>query len=184
MKNDDLKDTVASAVISDQAWETLVATQDPHLIRHTLTTLRADIRTQRDQRKAWVQEGTWTDDDYHAWSGKAARFSGSINTRLTQIEKLARQRPDTTTKNYYRRQHSEDTNVIAALVRAIDAYLEDEAMSAAILEEALDIVRSFGPEHGDVSLIDALDAGLFDNSKPPRRTTDTNTGVAHQPESV
>jgi tryptophan 2,3-dioxygenase len=184
MEDDGLMDTVANSVISDQAWETLVSTHNPYLIRHTLTMLRADIRIQRDRRKAWLQEGTWTDDEYHAWSKKVARFSGSVNTRLTQIEQIARQRPDETTKNYYRRRHAEDTSVIAALTRAIDAYLEDENMSASILEEALDILRNFGPEHGDMTLIAALDAGLFDNSKSPRRDTGANMEVANLPESV
>jgi hypothetical protein len=144
------------------------------LIRHALALLRADVRTQRELRLTWLNERTWTEAQYNQWNKSAMGFTQGINRRLAQIEPLARQLPGET-KNYYRRRHSEDTSIIAALTQAINTYLDDDTQSVGILEDALDIVRNFGPENGDMTLFDALEAGMFENRTAPRRIQRTAT---------
>lgn len=185
MDNEQLEKSVVEALKNGDEWERLVTTQDAHRIRHILTHLRARVRVQHEERRGWVSQGRWTEADYGRWQGTVAPFSAAINRRLSQIEPIARElKPET--KNFYTKRHAYDTGTIAALVKAINAYLDDETVSVSVLEDALDITRDFGPEHGEVTLFDALAAGLFDNAKPPRYAKDTepNTGVAQPGEGV
>lgn len=169
MPRDELTQLVAESLRDDDAWDKLTEEHDPHLIRHALATLRADMKIQRDRHAARLNDGTWTQDQYDTWYKSSLGFSSGLNRRFSQIEPIARKlQPET--KNYYRRRHAEDTSIIAHLVQTIDKYLEDDSQPATLLEEALDTVRNFGPEHGDMTLFDALEAGMFHNSTPPRRT--------------
>lgn len=160
---------VPDAMRDENTWQALLADIGPEKIRGSLSRLRADMKLQRSIKGGLANAGDIPRPDYDRWRSKAARFEQEINRRLTEIQ--VNHLSPTANRGeesnlYYRRRHKEDHRIIQTLAVAIYRYIEDSGMDEGILEDALDVVRDFGKNYGELSLLDGINQGLIPLEQP------------------
>lgn len=167
------EDLVRRALSDDLSWNIFIADMGTATRAGALLLeWKRDVRHQRTIANARVTSGEWSRRDHAQWLIKVAHFERLIDKRRQGLPvprpPVAPAAPDTVAR--LRGMNKSRLRTIRALVEQVNSFIEGEvgvnALSRVLAEVTVDLGKI-----GDVPLIEAHRAGMFDGVEVPDDAT-------------